>query len=101
MQPVEARLADTLGVSRTPLREALQRLEAESMVVRAGRAYVVLRVDLGEWLKSPKVRIAAHPERAVQGLRRRSTAAASWSIDGRWLRDAARRPGPVAGQGGR
>jgi len=29
---VEARLAETLGISRTPLREALQRLEGEGLV---------------------------------------------------------------------
>ena len=62
---VEARLADTLGISRTPLREALQRLEAEAMVVRAGRSYVVRRVDLGEYLKSLKVRQVLEPEAAA------------------------------------
>ena len=62
---VEARLAETLGVSRTPLREALQRLEGESMVVRAGRSYVVRRVDLGEYLKSLKVRQIVEPEAAA------------------------------------
>jgi len=46
---VEARLAETLGVSRTPLREALQRLEGEGMVVKGGRSYMVRRVDLGEY----------------------------------------------------
>jgi DNA-binding GntR family transcriptional regulator len=29
---VEAKLADTLGISRTPLREALQRLEGEGFI---------------------------------------------------------------------
>ncbi len=67
---VEARLADTLGVSRTPLREALQRLEAEAMVVRAGRSYVVRRVDLGEYLKSLKVRQIVEPEAAALAVGR-------------------------------
>ena len=67
---VEARLADTLGVSRTPLREALQRLEAEAMVMRAGRSYVVRRVDLGEYLKSLKVRLIVEPEAAALAVGR-------------------------------
>ncbi|TNC06430.1 GntR family transcriptional regulator [Methylobacterium terricola] len=62
---VEARLAETLGVSRTPLREALQRLEGDGMVVKAGRSYVVRRVDLGEYLKSLKVREVLEPEAAA------------------------------------
>ena len=67
---VEARLADTLGISRTPLREALQRLEAEAMVVRAGRSYVVRRVDLAEYLKSLKVRLVLEPEAAALAVGR-------------------------------
>ena len=67
---VEARLAETLGVSRTPLREALQRLEAEAMVVRAGRSFVVRRVDLGEYLKSLKVRSVLEPEAAALAVGR-------------------------------
>ena len=67
---IEARLAEALGVSRTPLREALQRLEAEAMVVRAGRSYVVRRVDLGEYLKSLKVRQILEPEAAALAVGR-------------------------------
>jgi len=54
---IEARLADALGISRTPLREALQRLEGEGMVRKvANRSYVVRHVDLSEYLHSLKVR---------------------------------------------
>ena len=34
---VEAKLAEVLGISRTPLREALQRLEGEGLVVKSGQ----------------------------------------------------------------
>ncbi len=48
---IEARLADTLGISRTPLREALQRLEGEGLVRKvANRSYIVRHVDLSEYL---------------------------------------------------
>ncbi len=63
---VEARLADALGISRTPLREALQRLEGEGLVRKvANRSYVVRHVDLGEYLQSLKVREILEGEAAV------------------------------------
>ena len=68
---VEARLAEAIGVSRTPLREALQRLEGEGMVEKVGgRSYVVRRVDLGEYLKSLKVREVLEPEAAALAVDR-------------------------------
>lgn len=65
----EARLAETLGVSRTPLREALQRLEGEGMVHKGdGRKYVVRQVDIGEYIQSLKLRILIEPEAAVEAM---------------------------------
>ncbi|WP_128254456.1 GntR family transcriptional regulator [Falsirhodobacter deserti] len=42
---VESELAERLGVSRTPVREALQRLETQSMLVRDGRSLIVAALD--------------------------------------------------------
>ena len=48
---VESELAERFGVSRTPVREALQRLETQGLVARDGRSLVVASLDhdqLGE-----------------------------------------------------
>lgn len=42
---VESELADRLGVSRTPVREALQRLETQAMLTRDGRSLIVASLD--------------------------------------------------------
>ena len=63
---VEAKLAGLLGVSRTPLREALQRLEGEGLVQkRSNRSFIVRQVDLAEYLHSLKVRELLEPEAAA------------------------------------
>lgn len=42
---VESELAERFGVSRTPIREALQRLETQSVLTRTGRSLIVASLD--------------------------------------------------------
>ena len=42
---VESELADRFGVSRTPIREALQRMETQSLLTRDGRSLIVASLD--------------------------------------------------------
>jgi DNA-binding GntR family transcriptional regulator len=42
---VESEMAERLGVSRTPVREALQRLETQGMLTRDGRSLIVASLD--------------------------------------------------------
>ena len=42
---VESELAERLGVSRTPIREALQRLETQALLTRDGRSLIVASLD--------------------------------------------------------
>jgi len=63
---IEAKLAEALGISRTPLREALRRPEGEGLVLKGnGRNYVVRCVDIGEYLQSLRLRLLIEPEAAV------------------------------------
>ncbi len=62
----EQRLALDLGLSRTPLREAMQRLEGEGLLVKgANRSYTVRKVELGEYLQSLRVREVLEAEAAA------------------------------------
>ena len=45
---VESDLAERFGVSRTPIREALQRLETQSLLSRDGRSLIVASLDHSE-----------------------------------------------------
>jgi DNA-binding GntR family transcriptional regulator len=68
---VEAKLAELLGTSRTPLREALQRLEGEGLIVKnATRSFVVRQVDLSEYLQSLRVRELLETEAAALAAHR-------------------------------
>lgn len=65
----EAPLAESLGISRTPLREALQRLEGEGLVQKGdGRNFFVRKVDVGEYLHSLRLRLLIEPEAAVLAM---------------------------------
>lgn len=45
---VESELAERFGVSRTPIREALQRLETQGLLTRDGRSLIVASLDHGQ-----------------------------------------------------
>jgi DNA-binding GntR family transcriptional regulator len=72
---VEMRLAEMLGVSRTPLREALQKLEGEGLLVKQGRSFVVRNVGLAEYLQTLKARELLEGEAASLGAGRVPAAA--------------------------
>lgn len=66
---VEQHLAKRLGVSRTPLRQAMQRLEGEGLLRKgANRSYLVRQVDLKEYLQSLRVREMLEPEAAALAI---------------------------------
>lgn len=53
---VESELADRFGLSRTPIREALQRLETQSMLTREGRSLIVASLSHNELAELYEVR---------------------------------------------
>lgn len=53
---MERRLADQLAVSRTPVREAINRLEAEGLLERKAGRILVRKVDLKEFLEVLHIR---------------------------------------------
>ncbi|WP_342358715.1 GntR family transcriptional regulator [Terrarubrum flagellatum] len=100
---LEAKIAASLNISRTPLREALQRLEGEGLVAKNGaRSYSVRSVDLAEYLHSLKVREIIEAEAAALAVGRIPPArmsavrgeiealnrAASYTRDAHWDSDA-------------
>ena len=53
---VESELAERFGVSRTPVREALQRLETQGLLARDGRSLIVASLDHGQMAELYAVR---------------------------------------------
>jgi len=78
---VESELADRFGVSRTPVREALQRLETQSLLARDGRSLIVASLDHNQMSELYMVR------RELEGLAARLAARHASSEEIQVLRD--------------
>ncbi len=78
---VESELAERFGVSRTPIREALQRLETQSMLARDGRSLIVASLDHNEMSELYVVRSE------LEGLAARLAARHATEEEVRVLRD--------------
>ncbi|SFJ18920.1 DNA-binding transcriptional regulator, GntR family [Bradyrhizobium sp. cf659] len=67
----ERRLAEFLDISRTPIREALYRLETEGLVTRApGNSLIVKEFSLGELIQILQVRQMLEAEAAILSIDR-------------------------------
>jgi DNA-binding GntR family transcriptional regulator len=78
---VESELAERFGVSRTPIREALQRLETQSLLARDGRSLIVASLDHNQMAELYVVR------RELEGLAARLAAQHATDEEVRLLRD--------------
>jgi DNA-binding GntR family transcriptional regulator len=78
---VESELADRFGVSRTPIREALQRLETQSLLTRDGRSLIVASLDHNQLSELYVVRAE------LEGLAARLAARHATDEEARVLRD--------------
>lgn len=78
---VESDLAEKLGMSRTPIREALQRLETQSLLARDGRSLIVASLDHSQMAELYVVRAE------LEGLAARLAARHATEEEVRVLRD--------------
>lgn len=78
---VESELAERFGVSRTPIREALQRLETQSLLTRDGRSLIVASLDHNQLAELYVVRAQ------LEGLAARLAAKHASAEEVRVLRD--------------
>ncbi|SHI68883.1 transcriptional regulator, GntR family [Shimia gijangensis] len=78
---VESDLAERFGVSRTPIREALQRLETQSLLARDGRSLIVSSLDHNQMAELYVVRTE------LEGLAARLAARHATSEEVRVLQD--------------
>lgn len=78
---VESELAERFGVSRTPIREALQRLETQSLLARDGRSLIVASLDHNQMAELYVVR------RELEGLAARLAAQHATEEEIRILRE--------------
>ena len=78
---VESELAERFGVSRTPIREALQRLETQSLLERDGRSLIVASLDHNQMAELYMVR------RELEGLAARLAAKHATNEEVRVLQD--------------
>lgn len=66
----ESTLIDTIGLGRTPVREAIQRLSWEGLVeVRPRAGIVISPIQAGDWIKSLDVRRGVEPVLAASAAR--------------------------------
>jgi len=68
----EASLAEQLGVSRTPVREALMTLAHEGFLEQSGRGYVRRRFDVQEMKDLYELRLGLEKECCIYAVRRAS-----------------------------
>jgi len=78
---VESDLAERFGVSRTPIREALQRLETQSLLSRDGRSLIVASLDHNQMAELYVVRSE------LEGLAARLAARHATEEEVRFLRE--------------